>query len=154
MGSELLLEIGTEEIPAGFIPPALEELAAELRKKLEHERIEVGEIISWGTPRRLSLVAKGVAEVQAEVTKEVVGPPKAVAYDADGKPTQALTGFARAQGVAVEDLAREMGISEAALKMRVMRTRKRLRKKLEEDPAHARYIFSVYGEGYRFMGGL
>jgi glycyl-tRNA synthetase beta chain len=105
MGSELLLEIGTEEIPAGFIPPALEEMAAELRRKLEQERVEVGEIITWGTPRRLTLVAKGVAERQAEVTKEVVGPPKAVAYDADGQPTQALRGFARAQGVALEDLS-------------------------------------------------
>ncbi len=105
MGSELLLEIGTEEIPAGFMPPALAELAAGLRKKLEQERIEVGEITTWGTPRRLTVVAKGVAEGQAEVTKEVVGPPKAVAYDADGQPTQALKGFARAQGVAVEDLS-------------------------------------------------
>jgi len=105
MGSEFLLEIGTEEIPAGFIPPVLEEMAAEFRKKLEHERIEVGEIITWGTPRRLTMLAKGVAEVQAEVTKEVVGPPKAVAYDPTGQPTQALLGFARAQGVAVEDLS-------------------------------------------------
>ena len=104
MGSEFLLEIGTEEIPAGFIPPALEEMAAELRRKLEHERIAVGEIITWGTPRRLTLVAKEMGEVQAEVTKEVVGPPKAVAYDAAGRPTQALVGFARAQGVGVEDL--------------------------------------------------
>jgi len=105
MGSEFLLEIGTEEIPAGFIPPVLEEMAAGFRKKLENERIEVGEIITWGTPRRLTMLAKGVAEVQAEVTKEVVGPPKAVAYDPTGKPTQALLGFARAQGVAVEDLS-------------------------------------------------
>ena len=105
MGSEFLLEIGTEEIPAGFIPPVLEEMAAGFRRKLEHERIEVGEIITWGTPRRLTLVAKGVAKVQAEVTQEIVGPPKAVAYDADGQPTPALRGFAKAQGLAVEDLS-------------------------------------------------
>ncbi|MEJ2069936.1 MAG: glycine--tRNA ligase subunit beta [Syntrophobacterales bacterium] len=105
MGSEFLLEIGTEEIPAGFIPPVLEEMAAGFRKKLAQERIEVGDIITYGTPRRLTLVAQGVAGEQAEMTQEVVGPPKTVAYDADGKPTQALQGFARAQGVAVEDLS-------------------------------------------------
>jgi glycyl-tRNA synthetase beta chain len=104
MGSEFLLEIGTEEIPARFIPPAMEEMAASFRKKLAQERIEAGEIVTWGTPRRLALVARDVAEVQAEVTQEVVGPPKAVAYDADGQPTKALAGFAKAQGVAVEDL--------------------------------------------------
>ncbi len=105
MGSEFLLEIGTEEIPAGFIPPVLQEMAAGFRRKLEQERIEVGEISTCGTPRRLTLVARGVAEVQAEITQEVVGPPKAVAFDADGKPTQALAGFAKAQGVTVADLS-------------------------------------------------
>jgi glycyl-tRNA synthetase beta chain len=104
MGSEFLLEIGTEEIPARFIPPVLEEMAAAFRKKLTQERIEVGEIVTWGTPRRLSLVAKDMAGVQAEVAQEVVGPPKAVAYGADGKPTKALEGFAKAQGVAVAEL--------------------------------------------------
>jgi glycyl-tRNA synthetase beta chain len=105
MGSEFLLEIGTEEIPAGFIPPVLEEMAVVFRKKLEQERIGVGEMVTYGTPRRLTLVAMDMAGTPAEVTQEVVGPPKAVAYDADGKPTQALAGFAKAQGVAVEELS-------------------------------------------------
>ncbi len=104
MGSEFLLEIGTEEIPARFIPPVLEEMAAVFRKKLEQERIGVGEILTWGTPRRLTLVAREVAEVQAQVAQEVVGPPKSVAYDPDGRPTPALLGFAKAQGVALEEL--------------------------------------------------
>jgi glycyl-tRNA synthetase beta chain len=104
MGSEFLLEIGTEEIPARFIPPVMGEMAAGFRKKLAQERLAVGDIITWGTPRRLSLVARDLAEVQAEVTQEVVGPPKAVAYSADGKPTKALEGFAKAQGVAVAEL--------------------------------------------------
>jgi glycyl-tRNA synthetase beta chain len=64
----------------------------------------VGEILTWGTPRRLTLVAREVAEAQAQITQEVVGPPKAVAYDADGRPTPALAGFAKAQGVAVDEL--------------------------------------------------
>ena len=104
MGRELLLEIGTEEIPARFLPPVLEEMAVSFRKMLDAERIGVGEILTWGTPRRLALVAREVAEAQAEVTQEIIGPPKAVAVDAAGQPTPAAAGFARAQGVAVSDL--------------------------------------------------
>jgi glycyl-tRNA synthetase beta chain len=104
MGRELLLEIGTEEIPARFLPPVLAEMAASFRKMLEAERIGVGEILTWGTPRRLALVAREVAEAQAEVETEEIGPPKAVAFDADGKPTPASLGFAKKQGVAVADL--------------------------------------------------
>jgi len=104
MASELLLEIGTEEIPARFIPPVLEEMAASLSKLLAQERIAVGEILTWGTPRRLALVAKEVATSQAEVTEEVIGPPKAVAFDGAGQPTAAAQGFAKAQGVKVSDL--------------------------------------------------
>jgi glycyl-tRNA synthetase beta chain len=104
MAKELLLEIGTEEIPARFLPPVLEEMAASCRKMLDAERIGVGEILTWGTPRRLALVAREVGVAQAEVTQEIIGPPKAVAFDAAGKPTPAATGFARTQGVAVTDL--------------------------------------------------
>jgi len=104
MGSELLLEIGTEEIPARFIPPALEEMAASFRKLLQQERIGVGEISTWGTPRRLALVARDLAPGQAEMSTEIVGPPKAKAFDTDGKPTPAAQGFAKNQGVAVSDL--------------------------------------------------
>jgi glycyl-tRNA synthetase beta chain len=64
----------------------------------------VGEILTWGTPRRLALVAREVDDSQAEVTQEIIGPPKAVAVDAAGQPTPAAAGFARTQGVAVSDL--------------------------------------------------
>ncbi|MBI4643439.1 MAG: glycine--tRNA ligase subunit beta [Deltaproteobacteria bacterium] len=104
MGSELLLEIGTEEIPARFIPPVLEEMAASFRKLMEQERIALGEVITWGTPRRLALVAREVAAAQSEASTEIVGPPKAVAFDAAGNPTPAAQGFAKNQGVAVSDL--------------------------------------------------
>jgi glycyl-tRNA synthetase beta chain len=104
MGRELLLEIGTEEIPARFLPPVLEEMAASFRKMLEVERIGVGEILTWGTPRRLALVAREVAATQATTETEELGPPKAVALDAAGKPTAAALGFAKKQGVAVSDL--------------------------------------------------
>ncbi|MDD2901118.1 MAG: glycine--tRNA ligase subunit beta, partial [Syntrophales bacterium] len=104
MASELLLEIGTEEIPARFIPPALAEMAASFQKLLEQERIASGEISTWGTPRRLTLVARDLAEAQSEASTEIIGPPKAKAFDAAGQPTQAAQGFAKNQGVAVSDL--------------------------------------------------
>lgn len=104
MAADLLIEIGTEEIPARFIPPVLEEMQASLQKRLQQERIEVGAVKAMGTPRRLVLAATAVAEQQAESTAEVVGPPQAVAYDADGKPTKAAMGFARSQGVDIADL--------------------------------------------------
>ena len=104
MATDLLIEIGTEEIPARFIPPVLEEMQASLQKRLAQERISVGAIKTMGTPRRLALLAGGVADRQAESTSEIIGPPRAVAYDAAGNPTQAAMGFARAQGVAVADL--------------------------------------------------
>jgi len=105
MGSEFLLEIGTEEIPAGFIPPVLEEMAAAFKKRLEQERLGVGEVVTWGTPRRLTLVARDMADSQAEVGQVLMGPPKAVAFDQYGQPTAAAVGFAKAQGVAVADLS-------------------------------------------------
>lgn len=104
MATELLVEIGTEEIPAGFIPPVLEEMKSSFQKLLEQERIRVGEIVTLATPRRLTLMAREVAERQEELTAEIVGPPKAVAFDAAGRPTPAASGFARSQGVSIEDL--------------------------------------------------
>jgi len=104
MASELLLEIGTEEIPARFIPPVLAEMAAGFRRLMEQERIKVGAVVTWGTPRRLALVAREVAAAQEEVAAEVIGPAKSVAYDAQGRPTPAAQGFARSQGVDLGEL--------------------------------------------------
>ncbi|MGA9755646.1 MAG: glycine--tRNA ligase subunit beta, partial [Desulfobaccales bacterium] len=104
MAKELLLEIGTEEIPARFIPKALEEMAASFRELMKQELIAVGDIDTWGTPRRLALVARDLAAAQANTKTEELGPPKAVAFDAAGQPTPAALGFAKKQGVAVSDL--------------------------------------------------
>ncbi|MGP7987187.1 MAG: glycine--tRNA ligase subunit beta, partial [Desulfobaccales bacterium] len=104
MGSELLLEIGTEEIPARFLPPVLDEMAQGLRHRLEQARLGAGEISAWGTPRRLALVARDLPASQAVAVQEIIGPPKAVALDAHGQPTAAALGFAKGQGVAVTDL--------------------------------------------------
>ena len=102
--SELLLEIGTEEIPSGFIPPALEEMKALLEKEFQAHRLAFKEIRSMGTPRRLVLIATGVAPVQEGRVVEVIGPAKTVAFDPQGQPTKAALGFAKGQGIAVEDL--------------------------------------------------
>ncbi len=104
MSKDLILEIGTEEIPANFIPPALDEMVEKGRQLLESQRIAFQQIEVWGTPRRLVLSIAGLSETQAESKSEVMGPPKAVAYDATGQPTAAALGFAKAQGVALSAL--------------------------------------------------
>lgn len=104
MAVDLLVEIGTEEIPARFIPPVLAEMKLTLRQRLQQERIAVGEVRTLGTPRRLTLLASELAETQAELVTEVIGPPQTAAFDAAGNPTAAAQGFARAQGVEVKDL--------------------------------------------------
>ena len=103
MSKDLLLEIGTEEIPAGFMLSAfeqLEELAQDLFKK---QRIEIGDVLATGTPRRLTLYIEDVAEEQEDLEKEVRGPAKNIAFD-DGEPTKAGEGFARGQGLTPEEL--------------------------------------------------
>ncbi|OPX20937.1 MAG: glycine--tRNA ligase subunit beta [Desulfobacca sp. 4484_104] len=104
MALQLLVEIGTEEIPARFIPPVLEEMKTSFQKRLDQERIRVAELSTMGTPRRLALMGRDLAAQQDEITAEIIGPPQTVAFDAEGRPTQAAQGFARAQGVTVADL--------------------------------------------------
>lgn len=101
---ELFLEIGTEEIPAGFIPKALADMEESIRKALSEVRISFGEVKTFGTPRRLVLALSDVAARQEDITVENQGPAKKVAYDEAGQPTKAMLGFARSQGVAVEDV--------------------------------------------------
>ena len=101
MLKELFLEIGTEEIPAGFLTRALADMEGLLRKELEAARLAHGEITALATPRRLALVVKDIPAVQPDAEITAVGPAKAVAFDAAGKPTKAAEGFARGQGVDV-----------------------------------------------------
>jgi glycyl-tRNA synthetase beta chain len=104
--ADLILEIGAEEIPAGFMPPALDQLRSELTKALGEARLAHGEIVTLGAPRRLFVCARDVAAKSADATTEALGPPVAHAFDADGKPTQAAIGFAKGQGVDVSQLTR------------------------------------------------
>ncbi len=105
MMAELLLEIGTEEIPAGYLESGLRELKRLAGECLKENRIDLaGGLDVYGTPRRLVLMGKGVSEKQEDLIQEVTGPPRKVAYDENGLPTKAAEGFARKQGVSVEEL--------------------------------------------------
>ncbi|MEK7854308.1 MAG: glycine--tRNA ligase subunit beta, partial [candidate division NC10 bacterium] len=101
---ELLLEIGTEEIPSVFLPDALRNLAATAERLLKEQRLPFRAVRPYATPRRLVLVVEGLAAAQEPSRRKVVGPPKGVAFDAAGKPTKAAEGFARAQGIPVAQL--------------------------------------------------
>jgi len=101
---DLLLEIGLEEVPAKFMPPALAELKQLAENALTEQRIGYDAVITYGTPRRIALVVKQIADRQQDLEEEVKGPAVKAAYDADGNPTKAAMGFARGQGVDVADL--------------------------------------------------
>jgi glycyl-tRNA synthetase beta chain len=101
---ELLLEIGTEEIPAGFIPQALMDLESLAKKELEASRIDFNGIKNLGTPRRLVLVIESVSEKQRDEETKKIGPSKQSAFDEKGNPTKAAIGFAKSQSVPVESL--------------------------------------------------
>lgn len=100
---ELVFEIGTEEMPAGFVPLALGELESRFKAWLEEERIECKYLKTLGTPRRLSLLAL-LAERQTPSEIIKVGPPAKVAFDKEGRPTQAAFGFAKQWDVDVSEL--------------------------------------------------
>lgn len=103
MKKGMLLEIGTEEIPAGFIPQALAGMQGILQREMETRRVGCGEMRVMGTPRRLTLYAE-LEEQQLPLDQKRIGPPKAVAFDAQGRPTKAAFGFAQKEGVKVEAL--------------------------------------------------
>ena len=104
-GHDLLLEIGTEELPAQFVPPALTGLEDRAAQLLKEARLAHGTVKTMGTPRRLTLWVQGLADHQEPVATEVMGPSKAVGFDAQGQPTKAAIGFAASQGVDVKALA-------------------------------------------------
>jgi len=99
----LLLEIGTEELPASFIGPALSYLKRALSEKLTENHLPPSEVESLGTPRRLIAIAYDVPEKQPDREELFIGPSYAAAFK-EGKPTKAAEGFARSKGVSVEEL--------------------------------------------------
>lgn len=106
--ANLLYEIGTEEMPAQYMPGILKDYKELAAKKLEEARIPYESLKVYGTPRRMVFLAEGVADQQLDMTTESKGPSLKIAFK-DGAPTRAAQGFARGQGVAVEDLVQKDG---------------------------------------------
>lgn len=102
--ADLLFEIGTEEIPASYISPALDQLQNMAKETLMEQNLSFGELRVMGTPRRLALSVSNLETLQPDQSVEVTGPPKKAAYDAEGNPTKAAAGFAKSQGVNTDDL--------------------------------------------------
>lgn len=104
MEQDLLLEIGTEEIPARFIPGALQSLNELARQRAKQARLPYREVMTMGTPRRLTLVVLGLSASQADMEETIMGPPKTAAFSPDGSPTKVALGFAKAKGIPVQEL--------------------------------------------------
>lgn len=100
----LLLEIGSEEIPAGYINPALSQLESMLTQKLTGARINYGRVRTMGTPRRLTVIIDDVAFKQDAKVNETLGPPVKIALDGQGEYTQAALKFAEKVGATAADL--------------------------------------------------
>ncbi len=102
--AQLLFEIGIEEIPAGYIQPALDFMEHSVQSRLSELELGFGLVKSAGTPRRLALVVDDLQQRQQDMRQEHIGPAVKAAYDQDGQPTKAAMGFARSKGLAVSDL--------------------------------------------------
>ncbi|MBQ9365553.1 MAG: glycine--tRNA ligase subunit beta, partial [Schwartzia sp.] len=109
MNRDLLLEIGTEEIPAHAMPGILSSLKENAEKSLKELRLDFGDIKTLGTPRRIALIVSGLAENQPDVSSEKRGPSIQAAFDADGSLTKAAQGFARGQKIAPDELVKKDG---------------------------------------------
>ena len=99
MECDYLLEIGCEEIPAGFVGPALWFGSQQFEGSLRKARLSFRKVDIYGTPRRLTYVIRDLEDRQAASKETVMGPPKSVGLDAAGKPTKAGLGFAKSQGI-------------------------------------------------------
>ena len=104
MGKEVLLEIGTEELPAAVLPKAINDIREISESKFRENNLARGKITVMGTPRRLFLAASDVAEKQTDQIMEKLGPARRVCFDEKGNPTAAALGFARGQGVDISEL--------------------------------------------------
>src|ERR1700689_1465518 len=102
---DFLLEIGCEEIPARMIDAASQELRDRVAALLTRERLSGGEVTHFDSPRRLAVMATGIAASQADFVEQVNGPSVNVSYK-DGQPTPAAQAFARKSGVEVSQLER------------------------------------------------
>ncbi len=107
MDRELLIEIGVEELPAGWLPGLTKQLAEKLEARLRELRMVPDvPVESYSTPRRLTAVVGRMPERQEDLDEAITGPPVSAAFDAAGQPTPAALGFAKKQGVPFESLER------------------------------------------------
>jgi len=104
--TDFLLELGLEELPAAYIAPALDALAHGLKETLAEARLATGDWATFATPRRLAVLATDVVTRQDDYEEEATGPPVAAAWDSDGKPTRALTGFVQGKGATLDAVRR------------------------------------------------
>ena len=105
MSKDLLLEIGAEEIPASYIASAMQQLGHNIIKLFSENKIKIeGGVTEYSTPRRFALLVTKVAEMQEDISLELMGPPKKAAFDGEGKPTPAGLGFAKTNGMDIKDL--------------------------------------------------
>jgi glycyl-tRNA synthetase len=102
--ADLVLEIGTEELPAGDLESAIEQLASRLPELLRQLRLAHERVAIQGTPRRLVVHVVGLAARQQDRVTVVKGPPANRAFDDEGNPTRAAMGFAKSRGVPVDEL--------------------------------------------------
>lgn len=99
-----LLEIGTEEIPARFISHGLESLKEKFTQFLNDKAIDYGRITEYATPRRLAILIDDISEKQKDRVTESIGPPKRIAFDESGAPTNAAIGFAKSLNLELKDI--------------------------------------------------
>lgn len=104
MKKELLIEIGTEEIPSGYLKPALNALESRVTSLFDELKVNYGKAEVFGTPRRMTLYIEDVDERQPDIEEEVIGPPKKVAIDENGNYTKSAIGFASSQNIPVNEL--------------------------------------------------
>ena len=104
MNKYLLFEVGVEELPSRFVSSTLQQIKSNLTKMLSENRIEFNEIDTYGTPRRLTFIVKGISDRQSNLEEEVKGPSKKIALDADGNFTKPALGFMKSKGIKEEDV--------------------------------------------------
>ncbi|MCJ7596441.1 MAG: glycine--tRNA ligase subunit beta [Desulfobacterales bacterium] len=105
MSGELLFEIGTEEIPSEYLNEGLRQLRSLAETCLKEKLIRFGEgLEAYGTPRRLVLIGKALADKQEDAVQEIMGPPKKAAFDEQGNPTRAALGFANKHGLTIDNI--------------------------------------------------
>ena len=104
MSNTFLFELGTEEIPASMIDPALRQMREAFERLLSQNEVDFGPVAAFSTPRRLAILIEALPDRRPDLAETVMGPPASVAFDVEGRPTAAASGFARKQGVDVEEL--------------------------------------------------